>query len=269
MMKVIRCRRPTILHGSPALFLSFLKLAAEGCPPLRTGLTAGASCPPGLLERLDSVGLRILNLYGMTEIGAGVCCRPDDPPTVRHTTVGRPLPGYEVRIAGDTPGEVQVRARYVTPGYFRQPEQTTAAFDGDWLRTGDLGSLDEQGNLRLTGRSREVIHVGGFNVFPAEVEGLLLTHPDVLQAVVVGVPHAAMGEGVQAFVVPNPGARLTPSALLQFARARLAGYKLPYKIFILSEIPLLASGKPDRTALARSTQEESHAGSGTRPNTSL
>jgi len=251
MVEAIGRHGATILHGSPTLFASFLKAVPAGRSTLRTGLVAGAACPPQILELLDRTGLRVLNLFGMTEIGAATCCRPDDPDRVRHATVGRPFPGYELRIAG---GEVQVRGPYVTPGYFRQPERTAAAFDGEWLRTGDLGALDEGGNLSIHGRAKDVVQVAGHNVFPAEAEGFLLTHPDVLQAVVVGAPHETMGEVLHAFVVARPGSGLTPPALLRFARPRIAGYKLPYAIEVLPEFPALASGKPDRGALARSAQ---------------
>ena len=252
MARAIERHGATILHGSPTLFAQFLKWhRAAATPPrtLRSGLVAGAPCPPQLLEGLDAAGLPILNLYGMTEIGNAACCRLDDPPRLRYTTVGRPLPGYQFRIAG---GEVQVRGPYVTPGYYRKPEQTAAAFAGEWLRTGDLGSLDEDGYLSIAGRVKDVVQVAGLNVFPAEVEGCLLTHPDVAQAVVVGVPHDTLGEVLQAFVVARPGSDLTPPALLQFARARIAGYKLPYAIRLLPELPALATGKPDRVALTRS-----------------
>jgi acyl-CoA synthetase (AMP-forming)/AMP-acid ligase II len=251
LVETIRRCGGTILHGSPALFTSFLKLAPASVPGLRTGLVAGAACPPQVLEQLDRAGLRVLNLYGMTEIGSATCCRPDDSSAVRFTTVGRPLTGYELRIVGGATGEIQVRGPYVTPGYFRQSQQTADSYDGDWFRTGDIGCLDRAGNLTISGRAKEVIHVGGLNVFPAEVEGFLLTHPDVVQAAVVGVPHATMGEAVQAFVVPRSRCQLTSAALLQYARARIAGYKLPYGIHLLRELPLLASGKPDRVSLRR------------------
>lgn len=256
MAQAIRRHSATILHGSPTLFISLIKSDPACLKLLRTGYVAGAPCPPQILEQLENVGCRILNLYGMTEIGAATCCRADDPPGVRYTTVGRPLPGYEVRIVN---GEVQVRSPYVTPGYYQQPEQTAAAFDGDWLHTGDLGSLDERGNLSIAGRAKDMICVAGLNVFPAEVEGFLLTHPDVVQVAIVGVPHPTMGEVLQAFVVAGLGSNLTPTVLLQFARARIAGYKLPYAIKMLSELPMLASGKPDRVALAQLALEEIHA----------
>jgi acyl-CoA synthetase (AMP-forming)/AMP-acid ligase II len=259
LTSAIREYRPTVLHGSPALFASFLKTAPPDPRPLRTGLVAGAACPPPVLEQLDRLGVRILNLYGMTEIGAATCCRPDDPPEVRYRTVGRPLPGYDLRIAAGTPGEVQVRGSYVTAGYFRQPEATREAFDGDWFRTGDLGTWEAHGNLTIAGRIKDVIHVGGLNVFPAEVEGFLLTHPQVAQAAVLGVPHPVLGEVVQAVVVPRPGARLTATALLQYAREHIAGYKLPYRIDFRPEIPLLSSGKADRAALLADCNPPSRA----------
>jgi acyl-CoA synthetase (AMP-forming)/AMP-acid ligase II len=246
-------RGVTLLHGSPALFISLLKAAPDGLETLRGGLVAGSACPPQVLEQFDERGIRILNLYGMTEIGAAACCRLDDPAATRHHTVGRALPGYLFRIEND---EIQVSGPHVTPGYYRQPEETAAAFTRGWFRTGDLGAIDADGNLHISGRSKEVIHVGGLNVFPAEVEGFLLTHPDVVQAVVIGVPHPAMGEVPRAFIVPRPDSGLTPSALLQFARTRIAGYKLPYGIYLLPEVPLLPSGKPDRVALARTIQDE-------------
>jgi acyl-CoA synthetase (AMP-forming)/AMP-acid ligase II len=251
MIEAICRHKTTVLHGSPALFASLLKRAPSGLPALRTGFVAGAPCPPPVIERMDGIGMRLLNLYGMTEIGAAASTRAEDSAAVRYSTVGSAFPGFEFRIDADAGGEVQVRGPYVTPGYFRQPAQTAAAFKDGWFCTGDLGSLDEQGNLRISGRAKELVTVGGNSVFPAEVEGFLLTHPDVLQAAVVGVPHAAMGETLQAFVVPRPASGLTPAALLQYARANIAGYKLPYAIELLPELPLLASGKPDRAALRR------------------
>jgi acyl-CoA synthetase (AMP-forming)/AMP-acid ligase II len=154
---------------------------------------------------------------------------------------------------------VQVSGPYVTPGYYRRPQETAAAFDGGWFRTGDLGSLDADGNLCLSGRAKDVIQVAGLNVFPAEVEGLLLTHPDVLQAAVIGCPHPVMGETLRAFVVARPGSDFTPRDLLQWARPRIAGYKIPYAIQMLDELPVLSTGKPDRATLVRMVKEDNHA----------
>ena len=240
-------RRECLLHGPPALFTRLLGAGALG--RVRGGFVAGAPSPPELLERLDGAGARILNLYGMTEIGAASSCRLDDPPEARYETVGRPLPGYEARTGPD--GELQFRGAYVTRGYHRRPEATAAAFDGDWFRTGDLGSIDAAGRLRISGRAKEVVMVGGLNVFPAEVEGLLVTHPDVMEAVAVPVPHAQMGEALEAFVVARPAAGIDAPRLRAYARSRIAGYKVPQQIHFVEELPQLASGKPDRGELAR------------------
>ena len=157
-----------------------------------------------------------------------------------------------MKLAAD--GEILMAGPHVFAGYWNNPGATADALVDGWLRTGDLGALDEGGNLSIHGRAKDVVQVAGHNVFPAEVEGFLLTHPDVLQAVVVGAPHETMGEVLHAFVVARPGSGLTPPALLRFARPRIAGYKLPYAIEVLPEFPALASGKPDRGALARSAQ---------------
>lgn len=283
LLQALRRHNAPVLHGTPALFARLLKATDD--LPVRTGFTAGSSCPPAVLEELDRRRARVLNVYGMTEIGAASGCRAEDSPAVRHRTVGRPLPGYEFRVvrargnggsggetggsgageeapgaghgsdAGDAAlGEIEVRSPYVTAGYHGRPREQDEAFDGDWFRTGDLGGIDADGNLSIAGRAKEVVHVGGFNVFPAEVESFLLTHPEIGQASVVGVPHAQMGETLHAFVVPSPAAELQGHDVVRFARAGIAGYKVPYGVSVVEELPLLASGKPDRRALARSLQ---------------
>jgi acyl-CoA synthetase (AMP-forming)/AMP-acid ligase II len=252
MLGAIERHEASILHGSPTIFASFLKSTGGRRTRLRTGFVAGAACSPELLADLDAVGLPVLNLYGTTETGATASCRADDPPEVRHSTVGRPLPGHEVRVLG---GEVQVRGPEVTIGYHGSSESTAAAFDGGWFRTGDLGAIDTRGYLSITGRVKEVVQVAGYTVSPAEVEAVLLTHADVERVVVVGVPDEAMGEALQALVVPRPGSGLTSTSLLRFARTRIAGYKLPYAIQMVPTIPTLASGKPDRRAVIRAVQE--------------
>jgi long-chain acyl-CoA synthetase len=246
LLRALEARQATVLHGSPTLFRTLLKARPEGIPGIRTGLVAGAPCPPDLLEALDRHGTRILNCYGLSETGAVTCVRPDDPPERRFTTVGSPAPAYEVRV---TDGELEVRGPHLTTGYYRRPEETDLAFRDGWFRTGDLAEI-EDGYVRIVGRAKEIVHVGGFNVVPAEVEAVLLAHPDVANAAVLGVPDERMGEALAAYVSPRPGAELTSRDLIAFARSRIAGYKVPYAIEILPELPLLPSGKPDRKALA-------------------
>jgi acyl-CoA synthetase (AMP-forming)/AMP-acid ligase II len=216
--RALRPAELTVLNGSPAVFASL--------PPLEIrGLVGGAASPAELFERHP----HILNVYGMTEIGGAA--------TGRGAWL-RPVDGYEVMVRPD--GEIWVRGAGVTPGYHGGPET------GEWFATGDLGESDERtGSFRVTGRASEVIHVGGFNVFPAEVENFLLTHPDVTQAAVLGAPHPRMGQVVKAFVVADAA----PAELIRFARANIAGYKVPYGIEIVDALPRLANGKVDKQAL--------------------
>ncbi len=250
LLEALRRHRAAVLHGSPALFGRLLRSASAS--PLRGGFTAGAHCPPEVLEALDGRGTRILNLYGMTEIGAAVSCRRDDPPQTRYMTVGRPLTGYELRTVGD---EIQVRSDYLPDGYRGRTWGPEELSEDGWFRTGDVGELDAAGNLRILGRSKEIVHVGGFNVFPAEVESFLTRHPGIAQAAVIGVPHRMLGEALEAFVIPTQGVELDPREVVRFARAGIAGYKVPYTVQVVDELPLLPSGKADRRALAHGELE--------------
>ena len=224
-----------------------MKARPEALGRIRSGLVAGALAPPELLERLESLGPRILDCYGLTETGAVTCCALDDPPELRATTCGRPVPSYELRVAD---GELEVRGAHLTPGYYGRPEETAKAFRDDWFRTGDLAEIDNAGYLRIVGRAKEIVHVGGFNVVPAEVEAVLVSHPAVENAAVIGVPDERMGEALRAFVSLRAETEATAAELIAYTRSRIAGYKVPYAIELLPELPLLPSGKPDRRALA-------------------
>lgn len=242
----------TVLHGSPALFISLVKGSSDCLSRLRTGFVAGAPPPSWMLEELDRLGPRILNLYGMTEIGAACAVRPDDPAPVRHGTVGRPIAGYRIRIDGsEGEGELRVRGPSLGPGYHGRAAATDEAFESGWFRTGDVGRMDAEGNVVISGRAKDTVNVAGFSVSPAEVEACLSGHPDVLQVAVVGVPDDRTGEALHAFVVPRPGRQVTSGALLRFAREHIAAYKIPYRVVSTGELPLLASGKPDRRRLTR------------------
>jgi HIP---CoA ligase len=281
LVRTLRAHEVQVLHGTPALFARLLRSGVE--LNLASGFTAGSPCPPHVLQTYDQRGTRLLNVYGMTEIGAASSCRADDPPATRYETVGRALPGYELRIApaqapitaaaecgarteqlgprGSSgraqPGEIQVRSAHLPDGYLRRPWEAEELADGGWFRTGDLGSLDDAGNVTISGRAKELVLVGGFNVFPAEVESFLLTHPAIAQAAVIGVPHPVLGEAVQAFLVAASGMSLEPREVIRFARSGIAGYKVPYDVRVLRELPLLPSGKPDRRALAREAADMS------------
>jgi acyl-CoA synthetase (AMP-forming)/AMP-acid ligase II len=178
--------------------------------------------------------------YGLTEAGTATATRPGDSFEDIATTVGTPCDGVEVEIAED--GEVLVRGYSVMRGYFNDPDATAEAIDQDgWLHTGDLGTLDERGYLRIVGRKKDMFIVGGFNAYPAEIEGFLMEHPAVAQAAVIGVPDERMGQVGKAFVVLREP--LTADELIEWSRLRMAGFKVPRTVEFLTELPLNATGK--------------------------
>ncbi|HEX2736659.1 MAG TPA: AMP-binding protein, partial [Acidimicrobiia bacterium] len=187
-----------------------------------------------------------------TEAGTVTGCRPDDDFEHIATTVGVPWPGFEVRIVtesgddvatGET-GEVVVRGETVTRGYLDDAEATAAAIDADgWLHTGDLGTLDADGYLRIVGRIKDMFIVGGFNAYPAEIENLMLRHPRIAQVAVIGVPDERLGEVAKAFVVLEPGPPIEAAAVIEWARGELANFKVPRSVEFLDALPVNATGK--------------------------
>lgn len=263
----------TFLQGPPAMFQALLDaIDARGAPvpaSVRVAVTGSANIPPALPARMQAVlGLDAVHAgYGLTE-ATGVCTitRADDPPGLVTRTSGRAIPGVEVRIVGPdgatcppgTPGEIHVRGVGVMLGYLDDPESTAAAIDADgWLATGDVGFLDDDGNLAICDRLTDMIVVGGFNAYPAEIERVLGEHPSVAQVAVVGVPDDRLGEVPVAFVVPATDAGDPPAReeLLAWARERLAPYKTPRAVWYVDVLPLTAVPKVDKAALAARARE--------------
>ncbi|UYQ62757.1 FadD3 family acyl-CoA ligase [Streptomyces peucetius] len=254
----IAAERISVLPGPPTLHRSLLDHPARDrhdLSALRLVVTGAAVVPLQLVERLRSE-LRIatvLTAYGLSEAGGIVtmCRRSDDPGTVAATS-GRAIPGTEVRVlaAPGRPGEILVRGHNVMRGYFEDPEGTAAAITPDgWLRTGDVGVLDEAGNLRITDRIKDMFIVGGFNAYPAEIEQLLGLHPDIADVAVVGVPDARLGEVGKAYAVRRPGSTLTRDDLIAWSRREMANYKVPRQVEFVTELPRNASGKVLKTEL--------------------
>jgi HIP---CoA ligase len=182
--------------------------------------------------------------YGLTESGNVTLSRPGDSFEDVATTAGLPCQDVEVRIADD--GEVLVRGYGVMQGYLDDPEATANAIDGDgWLHTGDLGNVDAAGRLRINGRKKDMFIVGGFNAYPAEIEGFMLEHPAVAQVAVIGVPDDRLGQVGKAFVVAHRefSGVLTEADLMAWCRERMAGFKSPRYVEFLGELPLNATGK--------------------------
>ncbi|MFE3070961.1 FadD3 family acyl-CoA ligase [Streptomyces sp. NPDC059247] len=244
----IATERVTVLPGPPTLHQSLLDhpaRAAHDLSSLRLVVTGAAVVPLLLVERLRSeLGIStVLTAYGLSEAsGIVTMCRRDDPDETVATTSGRPIPGTELRLSET--GEILVRGHHVMRGYFEDEEATAAAVDAEgWLRTGDVGVLDEAGNLRITDRLKDMYIVGGFNAYPAEIEQLLGLHPDIADVAVVGVPDPRLGEVGKAYAVRRPGARVTADDLIAWARREMANYKVPREVEFLPELPRNAGGK--------------------------
>jgi len=260
--------RITMLPGPPTLYQSILdhpRRAEYDLSSLRLAVTGAAVVPVELIRRMRSelTFETVLTAYGLTEsTGVVTMCRQGDSPEVIAETSGRAIPGIEVAVVGDgpaasplpagEPGEIVVRGYTVMREYFEDPEATADAVDpAGWLHTGDIGVMDEAGNVRITDRKKDMFIVGGFNAYPAEIEGMLLRHPGVAQAAVVGMPDERLGEVGVAFVVPRPGAVVDTLAeeLVSFARDTMANYKVPRRVEVVEALPLNASGKVLKTEL--------------------
>ena len=253
VLDLVEREKVTVLPGPPTLYHSLL--AARGqrdLSSLRVAVTGSADIPVELIRRVrrELPFQDIFTGYGLTEAGTVTLSRPGDSFEDIATTVGVPCDDYEVRIAPD--GEVLVRSPCVMRGYLDDPAATAEAVDPQgWLHTGDLGSLDADGRLRILGRKKDMFIVGGFNAYPAEIEGFLLEHPAVAQAAVIGVPDDRLGQVGKAFVVlADPAgadsagaAPVTAEDLIAWSRTRMAGYKVPRTVQFLDTLPLNATGK--------------------------
>lgn len=243
VLELIERERVTMLPGPPTLYYSLL--SAQGkwdLSSLRAGVTGAADIPVELIRRVHTElpFKTIMTGYGLTEAGTVTLSRPGDSFEDIATTAGLPCDGIEVRIADD--GEVLVRGYSVMKGYLDDPAATAQAIDDDgWLHTGDLGNLDEAGRLRIVGRKKDMFIVGGFNAYPAEIEGFLLEHPAVAQAAVIGVADERLGQVGKAFVVAKSA--VSADELITWCRDRMAGFKVPRSVQFLDELPLNATGK--------------------------
>jgi HIP---CoA ligase len=246
VVKLIERERITMLPGPPTLYYSLLTVEDKGkLATLRAGVTGAADIPVELVRRIhDELPFQTLMTgYGLTEAGNVTLSLPGDSFEDVATTAGVPCEGIDVRLADD--GEVLVRGYGVMKGYLDDPVGTAEAIDEDgWLHTGDLGDFTETGRLRIVGRKKDMFIVGGFNAYPAEIEGFLLEHPAVAQAAVIGVPDERLGQVGKAFiVVKDDKTALSGDDLIVWSRDRMAGFKVPRSVEFLDELPLNATGK--------------------------
>ncbi|WP_211281209.1 FadD3 family acyl-CoA ligase [Mycobacterium angelicum] len=243
VVELVERERITMLPGPPTLYHSLLTVHDKAkLSSLRAGVTGAADIPVELVRRIHSElpFQTLMTGYGLTEAGNVTLSRAGDSFEEVATTAGLPCEGVEVRISDD--GEVLVRGYSVMQGYLDDPVATAEAIDDDgWLHTGDLGSLDAAGRLRIDGRKKDMFIVGGFNAYPAEIEGFLLEHPAVAQAAVIGVPDERLGQVGKAFVVAKTA--VSEGDLLTWCRQRMAGFKAPRSVEFLDALPLNATGK--------------------------
>ncbi|MDH3211575.1 MAG: FadD3 family acyl-CoA ligase [Myxococcales bacterium] len=258
VLERVGSERVSVLPGPPTLYQSILAhpdRARYDLSCLRLAVTGAAAIPVELIRRMrDELGFEtVITGYGLTECcGIVSMCRSDDDPETIATTSGRAIPGVEVccvdRDGKEVPrgeaGEVIVRGYNVMRGYFEEEAATREAIDSDgWLHTGDVAVMDERGYLRITDRIKDMFIVGGFNCYPAEIENLMYGCDEIAQVAVIGVPDARLGEVGMAFVVPAPGAPLTPESVSAWCREHMANYKVPRVIEIVDALPTNASGK--------------------------
>ena len=263
----------TVFMGVPTLYVRLLQepgLTPESCAHMRLFISGSA---PLLTETFkewqERTGHTILERYGMSETTMLTSnpYRAEDGPRLGGT-VGRPLPGLELRCmdedgkpcaSGDI-GGIEVRGPNVFPGYWRMPEANAKEFTADgWFKTGDVGRINADGYVTIVGRSKDLIITGGYNVYPAEVEGYINDLPGVAESAVIGCPHADFGEGVVAVVVPQAGAHLDAADLTAAIKSQIAGFKVPKQLFIVDELPRNVMGKVQKKAL-RETYAQVFAG---------
>ena len=259
-MRLIEAERVTIFSGVPTMFISILGHPAFGrhdLRSLRTGSIGAAPVPVEIMRRIidpeRGLGMDALVVYGLTEATGGThWTRPGDPIDKRVSTVGLRTSEIEDRVvdpatgaevAPGVEGELSIKGPTLMLGYYDKPEATAQKIRDGWLHTGDMAIKDADGYVRITGRLTDMIIVGGFNTYPAEIEDFFLRHPKVLDVSIVGVPDPIMGEVVMAFVIPREGAVLTAEEVVAFARGKIANFKVPRHVEIVDRFPLTGSGK--------------------------
>ncbi len=259
----------TITSHVPSGWIRIIEAAKVSSPDLsslRRVIMTGAPCPPPLVEQLaKEMSCEVYITYGQTEGLMLTMTTSEDSLEGRTKTVGRPIPGVEIKIVDENSqelganqvGEIVCRAYNVTLGYYKNPDQTKATIDeGGWLHTGDLGRWDEKGYLRIVGRKDDVIINRGFNVYPGEIEDILLSHPKVANAAVIGVPDDFSGETIWAYVVAKGEAAPAKEEIIKFCSGRIAYYKVPKHVRVVAELPTTPSGKIRRFELRQEAARE-------------
>ncbi len=254
-LDLMRREKVTMFAGVPTMYWAMLsKLHADGAEvpaTLRLAVSGAASCPVEVLKDFESTfGVPILEGFGLSETSPAVCFNQLSRPT-KPGTIGFPLWGVEMRLVdrdgkpvdGEGPGEIAVRGHNVMKGYYGRPEDTDEVLRDGWFRTGDIATRDEDGYYAIVDRTKDMIIRGGFNIYPRELEEVMMTHPAVSLVAVVGVPHDSHGEEVKAYVIPAPGASVTEDELVAWCKENMAAYKYPRIVELRDTLPMTATGK--------------------------
>jgi len=272
VLHAVAAERCTALYGVPTMFIAELEHSSFGAydlSSLRTGIMSGAPCPELLMKKViqDMHLPEITIAYGLTEASPVVTMTALNDSLARRTqTVGKPLPGVEVKVVDPatdellppgTAGELWVRGYLVMKGYYNKPEATREAITDDgWLRTGDLALQDEDGYIKICGRKKEMMIRGGENIYPREIEEFLRSHPKISDVAVYGVPHQRLGEEVAAAIRLKQGESVTPEEIMEFCKGQIASFKIPRYIQFVSEFPQTASGKLQKYKLQERACED-------------
>ncbi len=264
LLEKVKREKATFLPGPPTLFQTLLAMPnrPEGAlDSVRVSVTGASSVAPSMIEAMRSE-LKIPNVlggYGLTECcGTATMSSTTDSTEILTTTVGKAIEGVEVEIMDDAgnilprgeTGEVMIRGMSVMLGYLDDEEATREAINTEgWLHSGDIGFMDKDGYLTITDRKKDMFITGGFNVYPAEVENMLLAHPAIFQAAVIGIPDERMGEVCAAYVVPKEGHSIGDRELIDWSRERMANYKVPRKVVVMDTLPTNATGKVQKFKL--------------------
>ena len=258
LLEIIKRERVTHWIGVPTMYWSLLEHARQNdvdvthvAASLRLAVSGGAPMPVELMKAFEQTfKVRILEGYGLSETAPVAAFNHLERPS-KPGTVGQPVFGVQIRCVDDTdepvpvgtPGEVVIRGHNVMKGYYKRSEATAEAMRNGWFHTGDIGTVDSEGYLSIVDRKKDMIIRGGLNVYPRELEEVLITHPAVAQAAVIGIPDARLGEEVKAFIVLKPGVMVTEDELLDWSKEQFAAYKYPRHIEFRTELPMSATGK--------------------------
>ena len=269
-LKAVEDEQCTALHGVPTMFISQLDHSEFGnfdVSSLRTGVIAGAPCAENLMKRIiaDMNMEQVLIGYGQTELSPiNHMTLPDDSLQNRTQTVGRPIPYVEVKIVDQDDrvlpvgeqGEICTRGYSVMKGYWNDEERTAETIVNSWLHSGDLGTMDRHGYVRITGRIKDMIIRGGENIYPREVEEFLYTHPAISEVQVFGIPDEKMGESVCAWVQLKPGNSISEGDLVEYCSDQIAHFKIPRHVRFVDEFPMTVTGKIRKVEMRQNMIDE-------------